>query len=612
MTLTLDYTDGIDDIATVEPPAAGTHHAADPDRARHPGPAAAAVRGQAGLLRHRPPPTGPYSDYIVRKEAATEDRAVQRLGRVQLQRLYFQPGSKSRSCSASSSACAQNGLTLSGPPGQRTVFGASGALRHTVTADGGSITFANQAELLGHWIVAITLQVERDWTWGRLRPAAGSRPRPAPGADVGRPVAQLQPRRRPDRRDHRAADDRGQHARRPWRGGGPLGHADHLLRRDRPDPAPGAFPARSSPDYTVTAAFEAAAAQTLRCRSRCRSPRRPRRRRRSSRPGWPNRPTRRPAIIPRPSPRDRFLWIEFDQPIADPTTATSAACWPTARTRCWPRARADPRSGSDAAESPEPALPIDPEPVRVIFPGQASDESGLSAMTQLIPAVADSGGTQGTFFMLPLPPGVTAEDAQLFGFWTYEFRVGHAKRWSTAQGRFGRPVRVTGIQHPPPTLICSVNRTEQGIRSALPTRPPCSTAVACSSPRTIRRPRSGSCSTPRRCRRTAPPSATSCSATRAGTRSAGHGRPARSASLPRVPAEGGDRVAEPARPGADQLAERARGRAPAVRPGAIPDGRQPGPGAGGKRPTAHPTLPCSAPIRSARTSAAGGSCGPRP
>ena len=104
----------------------------------------------------------------------------------------------------------------------------------------------------------------------------------------------------------------------------------------------------------------------------------------------------------------------------------------------------------------------------MIFPGQASDESGLDAMTQLVPAVANSGGSQGTFFMLPLPPGVTTEDLQLFGFWTYEFRVGHAKLWSTAQGRYGRPLRVSGIQHPAPDLICSASRTEQGIAVTAP------------------------------------------------------------------------------------------------------------------------------------------------
>jgi len=30
--------------------------------------------------------------------------------------------------------------------------------------------------------------------------------------------------------------------------------------------------------------------------------------------------------------------------------------------------------------------------------------------------------------------------------------------WTQAQGRFGRQLRATGIQHPAPTLTCSVNR----------------------------------------------------------------------------------------------------------------------------------------------------------
>ena len=116
------------------------------------------------------------------------------------------------------------------------------------------------------------------------------------------------------------------------------------------------------------------------------------------------------------------------------------------------------------ADTPEPALPIDPEPVRVIFPGQPADESGLDAMTELIPAT----GSPGTVFLLPLPPGLTAGDLQLFGFWTYEFRVGHSKLWSTAQGRYGRALRVSGIQHPPPELICSANRTATGIAVRAP------------------------------------------------------------------------------------------------------------------------------------------------
>jgi hypothetical protein len=47
----------------------------------------------------------------------------------------------------------------------------------------------------------------------------------------------------------------------------------------------------------------------------------------------------------------------------------------------------------------------------------------------------------------------------MFGFFTYELRVGHAHIWSTAQGRFGRALRVTGVQHPAPTLFCTCKHT---------------------------------------------------------------------------------------------------------------------------------------------------------
>jgi hypothetical protein len=56
------------------------------------------------------------------------------------------------------------------------------------------------------------------------------------------------------------------------------------------------------------------------------------------------------------------------------------------------------------------------------------------------------------------------ESAELFGFFVYELRVGHTdKIWSTAQGRFGHPTRVNGVQHPAPPLKCLVDRTPDGI-----------------------------------------------------------------------------------------------------------------------------------------------------
>jgi hypothetical protein len=63
-------------------------------------------------------------------------------------------------------------------------------------------------------------------------------------------------------------------------------------------------------------------------------------------------------------------------------------------------------------------------------------------------------------YLLPLPKGMGPESPELFGFFVYELRVGHdGSRWCTAQGRFGNPLRLTGVQHPVPQLRCSVQRT---------------------------------------------------------------------------------------------------------------------------------------------------------
>jgi hypothetical protein len=38
-------------------------------------------------------------------------------------------------------------------------------LRHTIGPDGASITFSSQADLALHWIVMISLVLDRDWSW---------------------------------------------------------------------------------------------------------------------------------------------------------------------------------------------------------------------------------------------------------------------------------------------------------------------------------------------------------------------------------------------------------------------------------------------------------------
>jgi len=84
-------------------------------------------------------------------------------------------------------------------------------------------------------------------------------------------------------------------------------------------------------------------------------------------------------------------------------------------------------------------------------PGQSDDRAGLDAMQPLVPSSSP------LHFMLPLPTGLAVDAAELFGFFVYELRIGHQKNWSTAQGRFGPPLRVAGVQYPAPTLLCLVS-----------------------------------------------------------------------------------------------------------------------------------------------------------
>src|SRR5690606_31064228 len=62
------------------------------------------------------------------------------------------------------------GMTLVGKAGERVVFGCSRRIRHTLAPDRSSLTLAAKEDLVNHWIVAITLQMNRDWTWDGLQP----------------------------------------------------------------------------------------------------------------------------------------------------------------------------------------------------------------------------------------------------------------------------------------------------------------------------------------------------------------------------------------------------------------------------------------------------------
>lgn len=169
--------------------------------------------------------------------------------------------------------------------------------------------------------------------------------------------------------------------------------------------------------------------------------------------------------------RRRFLWIEFEEPVKDPKDTYFARILAYA-----PDQLISNNHPELLIASEEPAFPVNPEYIRVITPNQSNDNAGLDAM-QPMEKATDSD----RHYLLPLPPGLHSESPEMFGFFTYEFRVGHYRYndttahhkkdenvWSTAQGRFGRVLRATGIQHPAPTLTCTVNRDEEKLYVSAP------------------------------------------------------------------------------------------------------------------------------------------------
>ncbi len=450
VTLSLAYQD-VPDIAAMTPPA--------DNAATLPIPTARDIRirllpltaAKSNYYGTPTPPLGIFSDYVTRKEATSEAGLFPVNPPNQLSACFLQPGGNLPSLVAQSFGLAQNGLTFAGQPGQRTVFAASGALRCTLAPDRSAITLASGNELLNHWIVALSIDLGRDWTWEGFT---------APAMTVSRNGAVIGTFTIPTAVGSSALGD--------------LTHpADRSMTRlvfldaISPDPVPGAFPTALNPAYSVTAHFPNAPAitqayTTLRLPITTRPAQTPK----IVSTGIVESPYVAAADYSSTSLRQRFLWIEFDAPIAD-----------TGDDNYFGRVLAygpDPllavglELNPVPVTDPEPLLPIDPENVRLVFAGQDSDEAGLDAMTPLIPAIPSAGVKDGVHWLLPLPPGIAPDALELFGFWTYEFRIGHSVQWSTAQGRFGRPLRAAGLQHPPPRLVCTVYRNQTGITTTAP------------------------------------------------------------------------------------------------------------------------------------------------
>jgi len=351
------------------------------------------------------------------------------------------------------------GLTLVGKRGERVVFGCSRRIRHTLSPDNSSLTFAAKEDLFNHWIVALTLQLDRDWTWDALQHVSFEifrEKRFKADAEVddngGKPIsdweviptASLQALGDPQGKPHR------EHTTLIFLDA--VEPKSELLQPLNPGEthAETRFPDVVELDYRVEPRFQSAPETAPLAPLHLELP-----------------VTTPPAQIPRivsaglalskyqrndtysaTEARRRFLWLELEEPVRDPNDGYFIRLLAYAPDPLLSDDR--PETGVPPEESP---LAIDPELVRVITPGQPHDEAGLPAMTRLLPSKKSD-----SHFLIPLPPGLNDDSPELFGLFTYELRVGHAGIWSTAQGRFGRPLRSTGVQHPAPTLFCTCQR----------------------------------------------------------------------------------------------------------------------------------------------------------
>jgi hypothetical protein len=383
-----------------------------------------------------------------------------RLPQEELRVMLFQPADDIPQRLALQLGLQVNGLQFSGPPGQRIVFGASKALKHDLSGDHSAITFAALNELLDHWIAALIFDLDRDWTWDGLTDPSftvfrDSDPNPAGYLRV-RQTVNAAAVKDPVNRDFTrlvffdAVDPN------PPAGPGNFPVAPTVKWTVQPTLVPGL--STPDPPKTLSISLPKAArpAQTPVIASA----------------GIALSPYQAAADYSSTGPRTRALWIEFAEPLADPADGYFARVLAYGPDPLLAFGEASP--DQIAVDVQEPPISLDPEPIRFITPGQPADPSGLDAMTQLVAALPDPGPNPPPprHFLLPLPPGVADDDPQLFGFWTYEVRVGHAGRnqpdWSTAQARYGRPLRITGVQHPAPRLKCMVSRDVNGIRAAAP------------------------------------------------------------------------------------------------------------------------------------------------
>ncbi|KAJ9656827.1 hypothetical protein H2198_004715 [Neophaeococcomyces mojaviensis] len=335
------------------------------------------------------------------------------------------------------------GMTMCSMPGERIVFACSGAIRHTLGPDRATVSFATQVDITLRWVTVIRLVLNRDWTWDGFG-LEGIRVR-----RDGKDILRFAP-------NHNLNHD-------ALLAPGPDRKTTTLVIFDAIDPDSGIStpPNELHPKYTVSYSLIGRPETELVTREfKIDLPvtSAPRQTPRIVSSGIALSPYIPSDDYSTTNVRQKVLWIEFAEPVLDPRDNYFCRML---------RNMPDPLIGVSSGDTgiPEPALPIPLERTLRVIPDQSNDWSGLDAMQPLAKSVSSN-----RHFSIPLPPGMSPSSPELFGFFTYEFRIGHAdpELWTTAQGRFGPPLRCAGIQHPAPQLTCSISRTDSVISVSAP------------------------------------------------------------------------------------------------------------------------------------------------
>ena len=289
---------------------------------------------------------GSRAAVTLRREAASEGGLFQAVPGVPFQGIFLQPDPpadghlKDRNAAAGTRDEAPGSaiqrlarqlrlehrdLTLSGEPGRRAVFGASATVRHVLSPDHSTITFATETEITAQWLMAISLRLARDWTWDGLTDE-GLLVFRSIGGGAREFVGVLSPRKTLNVAAVRAGTllDRS-------------GTDLYFFDAIDPKPAPGAFPGELDVTYWVMPVFRQppqvpAPEWTGTVRLPMAAP--PVQVPRIVSAGIALSPYDRDKRYAKTEPRRRLLWIEFAEPVANPRDAYFGRVTMTHRIRC--------------------------------------------------------------------------------------------------------------------------------------------------------------------------------------------------------------------------------------------------------------------------------------